>query len=332
MTQRVAFITGGTGAVGPALVRHLVAEGWRVRVLARREVTPGVFPAGVTCVRGDLSDRAALSDGMTGASAVFHFAAMLHVVDPRPELIAEFERVNVAGTRSLVEAALRAGVPRVVLASTVAVYGAVSGTIDERTPPAATTAYGRTKLEAEACVLEAVNASGEPLGVVLRLGAVFGPGLKGNYLRLVRSIARGRFVAIGNGANRRALIYDADLARIAERAALVPEAAGRVLNVTDGDSHTMRSIIAEIHAATGRVNRGFSLPLWPIRAGLRACDVVSRLSGLRIPYSVATLEKYTEDLYVDSRLWRDVLGPVRLTPFDAAWRETVEGMRQQGLL
>ena len=99
----------------------------------------------------------------------------------------------------------------------------------------------------------------------MRLGAVYGPRIKGNYERLTRALARHRFIPIGNGLNRRTLIYDKDVGRAAVLAVSHPAAAGRVFNVTDGEYHTLNEIIESICAALGRTPPRLSLPVVPVR-------------------------------------------------------------------
>ena len=108
------------------------------------------------------------------------------------------------------------------------------------------TFYARTKLSAEQIVLNARGADDQPLGTVLRLGAVYGSRIKGNYERLTHALARHRFIPIGSGPNRRTLVYDKDVGRAAALSVTHPAAAGRVFNVTDGEFHTLNEIIESI--------------------------------------------------------------------------------------
>ncbi len=112
------------------------------------------------------------------------------------------------------------------------------------------TFYAQTKLAAEKIVLNARGADGQPLGTVLRLCAVYGSRIKGNYERLTHALVRHRFIPIGSGLNRRTLVYDKDVGRAAVLAVSHPAAAGphtnpvgvgagRVFNVTDGTFHTL---------------------------------------------------------------------------------------------
>jgi nucleoside-diphosphate-sugar epimerase len=90
------------------------------------------------------------------------------------------------------------------------------------------------------------------LGTVLRLRAVYSSRIKGNYERLTHALARNRFIPIGNGLNRRTLVYDKDVSGAAVLAVSHPAAVGRVFNVTDGEFHTLNEIIEFICSALGR--------------------------------------------------------------------------------
>ena len=119
---------------------------------------------------------------MQGVDAVVHMVALLQIVNPPPELREKYERINVGGTARVVEAAIKAGVRRVVLFSTIAVYGPSDGCVlNEMSPTHPDTFYEQTKRAAEQIVLNARGADDQPLGTVLRLGAVYGSRIKGNY-------------------------------------------------------------------------------------------------------------------------------------------------------
>ena len=121
---QTAMITGATGVVGPGLVEELLRRGIRVRILSRRPVPRDLFSIPVDVIAGDVADPDAVARAADGADVVYHLAARLHTPDPDRSLRAEYERVNVEGTRAVMKAALAAGVRRVVLFSTVSVYGA----------------------------------------------------------------------------------------------------------------------------------------------------------------------------------------------------------------
>jgi UDP-glucose 4-epimerase len=189
MTQTI-LVTGATGAVGPRVVHALDQAGLRIRSFSVDTPTLGMFPQNVEVLIGDVTDQAAVQSAMQGVDAVVHMAALLHIVNPPPELREKYERVNIGGTAMVVEVAIKAGVKRVVLFSTIAVYGPSDGRVlNEISPTHPDTFYAQTKCAAEQIVLNARGADGQPLGTVLRLGAVYGSRIKGNYERLTRALA-----------------------------------------------------------------------------------------------------------------------------------------------
>jgi UDP-glucose 4-epimerase len=107
-----------------------------------------------------------------------------------------------------------------------------SPVLDENSPVQPDTFYAQTKLAAEKIVLNARGAGGQPLGTVLRLGAVYGSRIKGNYERLTHALARHRFIPIGNGSNRRTLIYDQD---VASAAVLALQHPGKIVGIDETD-------------------------------------------------------------------------------------------------
>jgi nucleoside-diphosphate-sugar epimerase len=333
MTTPLCVLTGAGGALGPVVAREFAAAGFAVRALGRKPLDPSIFPAGTELGIMDVLDRPAIERQFSGADTVVHMAALLHVVNPPPSLASEYERVNIGGTRNAVAGAAAAGVRRVVLFSTIAVYGYGSGAIlDESTPPAPTTAYGISKLEAEWVASAATTQEGAALSTILRLGAVYGSRVKGNYRRLVHSLARGRFISVGDGRNRRTLIYERDAARAAVVASRHPAAAGRTFNVTDGAFHTVREIVDTIARALGRSPRRLSIPTAPARLAAGLIEDVFRLTGRPAPVSRATIDKFVEDVAVDGSLIIRELGFRPDYDLGRGWTETIADMRRKGLL
>lgn len=332
-SQPLVLITGATGAVGPGIVHAFHEAGYRVRTLSLDAPQSGLLPDEADIRIGDVTDSSAVRSAMRGVDVVLHLAALLHIVNPPPALRDQYERVNVGGTSTVVEAAVKAGVKRVVLFSTIAVYGSSSGQVlTEDSAPRPDTFYAQTKLAAEKVIMQARRSDGQPLGVVLRLGAVYGPLIKGNYQRLLKSLARGRFIPIGDGRNRRSLVYDRDVARAALLVAQHPNAAGGVFNVTDGQFHTLSEIVMEMCAALGRKPPRVSLPVGPIRLAAGLLEDSARLIGRTSPIVRATIDKYVEDVAVDSQRIQTQLGFVPQFDLAAGWRETVQDMRRTGAL
>ncbi|MDI6742550.1 MAG: NAD-dependent epimerase/dehydratase family protein, partial [Smithella sp.] len=167
--NKLVLVTGATGAIGPRVVHALHQAGCQIRAFSVDAPAAGMFPQSVEVLIGDVTDQVAVQSAMQGVDAVVHLAALLHIVNPPPELREKYEHVNVGGTATVVEAAIKAGVGRVVLFSTIAVYGPSDGCVlNEMSPTHPDTFYAQTKRAAEQIVLNARSADGQPLGTVLR--------------------------------------------------------------------------------------------------------------------------------------------------------------------
>lgn len=327
------LVTGGTGAIGPRVVEALQAAGKSVRVLMRCP-TPTGLPADVELHYGDITNRDAVAAAVNGVSGVVHLAALLHLDFPSPQQCAEFRRINVDGTACVVDAACKAGVSRLVLASTIAVYGhrRFGETLHEDMPPSPDTVYGDTKLAAERVALDGYRADGERLATVLRLAAVYGTRVSGNYRRLLMGLARKRFVPLGAGSNRRSLVYDRDAARAFTLALDHKAAAGAVFNVSDGTPWPMRQIIEAICEALGRPVPRWRLPVAPVRTAAGLVDVLARLAGRTSTFGRATIDKYCEDVVISSARIQTELGFAPQYDLTAGWREAVGELKRGGAL
>lgn len=331
--MKTCLVTGATGAVGPRVVRALSETGYRVRALSLDAPVPGLFPEGVEVRLGDVTDAATVESATVGVDTIFHLAALLHIVNPPPALREKYERVNVGGTGTVIENAVRANTRRVVFFSTIAVYGGSSGqALTEESPPRPDSFYAQTKLAAENLVLDAKRRDGQPIGSVLRLGSVYGPRIKGNYRWLLKMLAAGRFLPLGSGCNRRTLVYDRDVARAALLAAEHPAAAGRIFNITDGQLHTMNEIISTICAALGHRPPRLRLPVAPVRLAVGFLEDAMSLLGRQSSIGRAMIEKYTEDAAVAGQRVQAELGFVPRFDLMTGWRETIDEMRQSGEL
>jgi UDP-glucose 4-epimerase len=292
-----------------------------------------LFPDGVQVLTGDVTDLSVVKAAMENVEAVIHLAALLHIANPSPALAEKYEKINVGGTATVVEAAVQAGVERVVFFSTIAVYGdSHQRILDEDSSPLPRTYYAQTKLAAERIVLNAKHSDGQPFGTVLRFGAIYGPRIKGNYLRLLHSLSRGRFIPIGNGNNRRTLIYDKDVASAALLAAKHQAAAGKIFNVSDGHFHTLNEIIAAMCKALGRKPPRLSLPVGPVRLAAGILEDMGHKIGYQLPIGRATIDKYTEDIAVSSERIQTELGFKPQYDLLTGWQETIQEMRRMGEL
>jgi nucleoside-diphosphate-sugar epimerase len=313
-------VTGATGTIGPAVVRRLVDEGWDVRAFARRPPTNGLLPEGVTFVQGELADEAALHVLLDGAFAVHHLAGRAHAPTTPA---AAYSRVNVEGVRTIVSVARAHNLSRFVYYSSTSVYGSTAGgpPADEETDLRPMGPYAHSKAAAEQIVLEEFGDR----STVLRLAAVYGPRLKGNYLRLFQAIARGRYVSVGPGLNRRTVVFVDDVAAAAALVTATGRTGARLFNVTDGEIHKLRDIVGAIAAAAGKSPPSLQVPIGPVRVAARALDVAAALRLSPIP-GTALLSKYLEDSAVRGDRIKDELGFRPAFGLSLGWRKVAEAM------
>ena len=241
----LAIVTGATGFVGRVLVEELLRLGWDVECLCRK-----VVPAerrGVTCRRGDLLDPEGLVEAVRqsrGVSALFHLAAALPTHVPTPD-DATYLRANVLSSVRLFDAALEAGIGRVVYASSISVIGEpVHLPVAESHPLAPLSAYSISKLSAELHAERFRRTRG--LSVTsLRITSPYGPGMsRGSVLpRFVQSALRGEDLTwFGTGARSQNFVHASDLAQALVRSAAHP--GGGVFNAGGPESITMRDLAA----------------------------------------------------------------------------------------
>jgi dihydroflavonol-4-reductase len=196
MTTGPAFVTGGTGFLGRAIVERLLANGDPVKALARSDASArSLGELGAEPVRGDVLDLEALASAMRSCEIVYHTAGAnaFCVRDPSPM----FE-VNVEGSRTVVRAAARAGVGRVVYTSSAATLGEARGTVGaEKSPHRGwfLSDYERSKFEAERAVFAAAAETGVDV-VCLNPASVQGPGRATGSARLLLDYLNGRLKAV----------------------------------------------------------------------------------------------------------------------------------------
>jgi nucleoside-diphosphate-sugar epimerase len=244
-----AFVTGGSGFVGGALIERLRAEGWDVRALARSDAAAAkVRERGAEPIGGDLGDEAALRDGATDAEVVFHAAAKVEDWG-NP---AVFERLNVQGTANVIAACRAAGVRRLVHVGTEAALmaGQPLVQVDEDAPlrPDSPVLYAATKAKAEQLVRAADGGGLET--VVIRPRFVWGRGDTTLLPALVASVKAGQFRWIGGGGHLTATTHvDNTVEGLWLGATRAP--AGGVYFVTDGEPVVFKEFVTAMLATQG---------------------------------------------------------------------------------
>jgi len=260
VTERV-LITGGAGLIGRATAERLAATGWSVVAYdlpEQMERAGDALPAGAERVSGTILDGGALRKAAAGCSTVVHLAARLGVRRTEADRLGCLE-VNIEGTKNVLDAAVAAGVRRVVFASSSEVYGEpLRNPITEGDITQGKTVYAVSKLAGE----ELCHAYAQRHGlevVVLRYFNCYGPGQVAQFVvpRWVWEVEHGRPPVVnGDGSQVRSYTYVDDTAAATALAATSAEAAGMTLNISNGAEPVSLLELAErVIAAAGKTGR-----------------------------------------------------------------------------
>jgi len=290
-------ITGGSGCLGRPLVEKLVAGGACPKLLTFPNEPYTIFLDNqVKTITGDLSSSEALGTLCMDCDVVFHLAGMVHSVPGTNEEEQEFFRVNVEGTRNLLEAARKNKVKRIVFYSSVGVYGKDADFHgDELSPCKPGSVYAESKYLAEHLVLNSSNDGG-PEGVVLRFPVVYGPLDRGNVAKLIKAIQSRLFFYFGDGNCLRSMISSKNASEAAVRAAFEPQAASEVFCVTDGRDYTMNELVDSICHALGTSWRPYHVPVLLADLAGKLGDILRKWVHVPFPIDSDRVRKLSRPL------------------------------------
>ena len=333
-----AVVTGASGWLGQNLVRSLVAEGRdRIRCLVpSNDDAPLLELVGpsVDVVVGDVRDPAtvdSLFDKMAGAT-VFHAAAVIH---PRKRPRELFD-VNVGGTQLVLDRARRAASGRVLHVSSNSPFGANPTPEHRFTEHSAYhpyLAYGRSKLEAEQLVLRA-HERGDVEAVILRPPWFYGPFQPARQTQWLATVRRGRFPLVGDGTNRRSMVFTGNLVHGLLRAEVAAAAPGNAYWIADEEPYVMREVFETVRHAIeleGLSVSGRVQPRLPRAAGVVAEKVDTALqSAGRYVQALHVLGELKDTIACDIDGARADLGYAPATSLLEGMRESVRWCLERG--
>ncbi len=278
-----ALVTGANGFIGRSFCAEAVLRGLQVKGATR---SVGELPAGVeSAVVGAIDGETDWTDALQGVDTVIHLAARVHVMkDQAANPLTEFLKVNLYGTSRLAQQAASAGVKRFVYVSSVKVNGeqtTVGRPFLESDEPDPQDPYAVSKWQAEQDLQRIARETGLEV-VIVRPPLVYGPGVKGNFVRLLAAIDRGVPLPLAGANNLRSLVYVGNLADALIACATHPAAAGQTYLVSDGDDVSTAMLVDMIALSLGRSSRAFHFPTGLLRAAatlLARAEQMDRLFG-----------------------------------------------------
>jgi nucleoside-diphosphate-sugar epimerase len=263
------LVTGATGFVGQMLCARLAESGYLVRAALR---APRPLPSCIAegAVTGSLGTATDWRPALESVDLVVHAAALTHV--PRDTPVEQYDEINAQGTGRLAQAAAAAGVRRFVYLSSIKVNGEENAQRPYRADdtPNPQDGYARSKLEGERQLRRAAAQSGME-AVILRPPLVYGPGVRANFLRLMRSVNRGWPLPFGAIHNRRSLVSVWNLSDLIVTLLRHPRAVDGVWLVSDGEDSSTPDLVRRLARALQRPVR--LLPVPP--ALLQMCGVLA---------------------------------------------------------
>jgi dihydroflavonol-4-reductase len=316
-TPQKTLITGATGFVGAAVARTLIAAGHRLKVLTRpnndRRNLQGLD---IEIAEGDLGDAASLQRAIKGCDALFHVAADYRIWVPDP---AAMHRINVDGTKALMQAALQAGVQRIVYTSSVATLGYHrDGTPADETTPVTIDdiigVYKRSKFLAEAAVSTMIREQNLP-AIIVNPSAPIGPrDIKPTPTgRIIVEAMHGRMPAfVETGLN---VVHVDDVAQ----GHLLAFNHGKVGDryIIGGENLALRDILRIVAEIVGRKPPTIALPRAAIMPIAAVAEMVAAITGKEPFVTRDGLKMASKKMFFTSRKAESDLGYHARTAYDA---------------
>lgn len=308
------LVTGATGFIGRRLCEKLIQNGYTVHGAVRQTPCPGLISEVKRIVTGSLDQHVDWFSALSGVETVVHLAARVHVMHEFAEdPLFEFRKVNVMATINLARQAALMGVKRFIFISSVKVNG-------ESTPadrpfttedmPFPADFYGVSKYEAEIALSKIAEETGMEL-VIIRPVLVYGPGVKGNFLELMRWLEKGPPFPFGSMRNQRSLVSLDNLVDFILTCLKHPKAANQTFFVSDGVDLSMPELLKMTAAAMNK-------NVWLIPVPLGLMKGMGRLLGKEV-----YIQRICESLRVDISKNRQLVGWTPKISVEIGLKETV---------
>lgn len=315
------LLTGANGFVGQHLGVHLLMQGYDVVAAVRQTNTRINFtPTSIVPV-GDIDATTDWSTALEGVDVIIHLAARVHVMQEQAaDPLAAFRQINTIGTIRLAQQAVENGIKRFVYLSSIKVNGesTLIHPFSEQNEMAPEDPYARSKWEAERQLLDLGTQTGLEVSII-RPPLVYGPGVGGNFQRLLTLVARGWPLPLASIHNRRSLVGIQNLCNFIDLCTYHPRAAGEIFLVSDGLDISTPELIRMLAKAMGKPYR-----LWPFPTVILAG--ASKLLGQQ-----GAWERLAGSLQVNISKARQQLGWEPPFPLEQGLADTVDWYQKSHL-
>jgi nucleoside-diphosphate-sugar epimerase len=281
------LVTGDSGFIGRHLIRRLIRRGISLRgidIHPKPESSPN-YPH----VAGNIRDRDAVMQAMSGVQCVIHLAAEHRDFGISRE---KYFEVNEAGTKQLLSCASELAIKRFVFYSSVAVYG-TGGAADEDSVPEPSNDYGASKLAGELAVKAWAGEDPTRKAVIIRPTVVFGPFSRANIRKLIAYVCDRRFIWVGSGQQVKSIAYVENLVAATEFLLDNMRSGVEVFNYSDEPQMTTRQLVSLIAQKAGVAEPRLEIPLGVALRVAKVFDIIGALTKTDLPVTTARLRKFT---------------------------------------
>jgi nucleoside-diphosphate-sugar epimerase len=286
------LVTGSSGFIGRFLIPALAARGHAVVGIDKR-LGPA-FGDYFRFVHGNILDDDALDSAMPDVDLIINLAAE-HKDFGVPEEL--YYQVNVDGTEKLLQHAARRHIRNFVFFSSVAVYGDSPEPTDETTAPAPDSPYGKSKLLAERRIEAWAAQAAERQGVIVRPTVIFGPYNYANMYRLIQSVAKRRYVGVGDGTNIKSIGYVENIAAAAQFLMERMQPGVEIYNFADSPHIPTKDLIASIANGLRVKVPSLRIPKPLALACALPLDVVAKATKKDLPLTAKRIAKFTNSTH-----------------------------------
>lgn len=299
-------MTGATGFVGRSVLTELVRHDFRT-VAGTRSSTSNFLGANKQINLGDISSLPDISSALSGVDVVIHLAARVHVMNEHvTDPLTEFRKINTVATLNLATQAAAAGVKRFVFLSSIKVNGEATSNAQKFTPDnvrAPDDPYALSKYEAEQGLLALAMKTGMEV-VIIRPPLVYGPGVKANFVSMMKWVKKGIPLPFGAVRNQRSLVALDNLVDFIVHCIEHPKAANEVFLISDGEDISTTELLQKVADAFGI--KSFLIPI-PVSL----MSIVARLIG-----KAGMAERLFGSLQIDDSKARKLLNWQPITTMD----------------
>lgn len=279
-------IIGGSGFIGTELIQKLK----NVHSVINLDKSTGKSHMEITLI-ADVRNEESLRNAMPADTDIVVLLAAEHKDDVSP--ISLYYDVNVTGTENVLRVMDEKGIKRIIFTSSVAIYGLDKNEPDETHPEDPFNHYGKSKWQAEEVLREWFGRDKTARSlVVIRPTVVFGPNNKGNVYNLLRQIAHGKFLMIGNGANKKSMAFVDNIASFISFCTTQFGQGYHLFNYADKPDLSTKELVKQAEISLGKKIAPVRIPYFMGYAGGIVLDVFAKLLNRKFPISAIRIKKF----------------------------------------